>query len=502
MLVASVYDHRVKEMRFQIEEMLSQDANGAVFLAMDSATGKEVRLERFFPFGAGAGGLEGEELGAYSNAVESMKAIQHRSLLRVLDGGCDPVDGIPYLVTQGMDGLHLADFFSAGPITPIQGRELAESALEIMEIIEQRFGTGADWLVLKAEHVDVCNNGEFFRFAVDPMKWLGLKKSQGGVRELAILVENAMGWSGRVIAGSSVSRLSGWVRSAKAEKWNSAQALAALRGETIPVPAPTIASDLTVSSPQQVDSTVNEPAYSIPHQPFVVARPRSKKWPMIFGGLVAIGLIAFTLVQLLKVNPLETTVNAISNQKSMVSTSGEAIASSGGVTPQSTDDQRRIAIEKRAREMQENAVDNSSISESPKIVTKTPEVKKPEPEKPKVEEPEEEKPKVAKRDGDYKPEETELIAEQEGEEISVLGVIAKVQLSSSGKTLYVIFDIGNETVVRGRYMTTNGKEGMSVSELGVLEGTKVRITGRVMEEFGTKRCVIDLGSRTQIVEEP
>ena len=203
--MASVYDHRVKEMRFQIEEMLSQDANGAVFLAMDSVTGKEVRLERFFPFGAGAGGLEGEELGAYSNAVESMKAIQHRSLLRVLDGGCDPVDGIPYLVTQGMNGLHLADFFSEGPITPIQGRELAESALEIMEIIEQRFGTGADWLVLKAEHVDVCNNGEFFRFAVDPMKWLGLKKSQGGVRELAILVENAMGWSGRVIAGSSVS---------------------------------------------------------------------------------------------------------------------------------------------------------------------------------------------------------------------------------------------------------------------------------------------------------
>ncbi len=488
MLGTNVYDHAVRETRFQIEEMLSQDANGAVFLAIDSETGKEVRLERFFPFGAGASGLEGEELVAYKNAVESMKTIQHRSLVRVLDGDCDPVDGIPYLVMQGMEGLHLADFFSEGPITATQGRELAESALEIMRIIEQRFGTGADWLVMKAEHVDVCGNGEYFRFSVDPMKWLGLKKSQGGVKELANLVENAMGWSGRVIAGSPAGSLSGWVRSAKSEKWNSAEALAALRGEAMPVPTPTIVTQ------QQLVTLTTEPTNPMPQQPFIPVRSGGSKWLMVFGGLAMIGLISLVAVYFLHVKPAKIVANAVPNQKTdkLSGGMGKAKSASAEVASLSSEEQRLAAIEKRAREMQQDAGGAGTISKSPKVATK----------KPKEDPPEEEKPKVAKRDGDYKPEESELINQQEGEEISVLGVIAKVQLSSTGKTLYIVFDTENDSVVRGRYLTSNGKEGMSVSELGGLEGTKVRITGRVLEEFGTKRYVIDLSSRTQIVEDP
>ena len=90
--------------RFQIEEMVSQDANGAIFLATDSETGRVVLWQRFFPFGAGSGGLEGEERNSYQQGVELMKRLEHPALRRVIDGGCDPVDGIPYLISEARVG--------------------------------------------------------------------------------------------------------------------------------------------------------------------------------------------------------------------------------------------------------------------------------------------------------------------------------------------------------------------------------------------------------------
>ena len=133
--------------------MLSQDANGAMFLALDAETGKEVLLQRFFPFGVGSGGLGGSELESYNLALERMKSIEHRSLRRVLDGGCDPVDGIPFLIFEGREGVTLADFFSSGPINTEQGVVLVEYALKLMLEIEKLFGDKMDWLMMDASGV-------------------------------------------------------------------------------------------------------------------------------------------------------------------------------------------------------------------------------------------------------------------------------------------------------------------------------------------------------------
>lgn len=77
-----------------------------------------------------------------------------------------------------------------------------------------------------------------------------------------------------------------------------------------------------------------------------------------------------------------------------------------------------------------------------------------------------------------------------------------MRLSSSGKSLYIEFQGAGAATERacGRYLTSLGVEGMSVSELGGLEGKSVRIKGVVSKEFGTDRVIIDLKSRDQVME--
>ena len=90
--------------RYEIQEMLSQDAQGVVFLAVDRESGADVVLRRFFPFGPGGKGLMGEEREAYTAAVERLKGLAHPAMRTILEGGCDPVDGMPYLVTEWVEG--------------------------------------------------------------------------------------------------------------------------------------------------------------------------------------------------------------------------------------------------------------------------------------------------------------------------------------------------------------------------------------------------------------
>jgi hypothetical protein len=110
--------------------------------------------------------------------------------------------------------------------------------------------------------------------------------------------------------------------------------------------------------------------------------------------------------------------------------------------------------------------------------------------------------KVPKRTDDYAPAEEKAIREQVGEEITIKERVAKVRLSNTGKSLYIEFAGGGVASARacGRYRTNLGVEGMSVSELGGLEGKMVRIKGVVSVEFGTDRLILDLTSRDQVME--
>lgn len=472
--------------RFQIEEMLSQDANGAVFLAIDAETDKEVLLQRFFPFGAGSGGLEGEEQSSYRNAVALMKGLEHPALRRVLDGGCDPVDGIPFLVTEAREGVSLAEFFAAGPINAEQGRALAESALDLMLAIEQVFGQGADWLVLTADEVEVIGEGQGFRFTVDPMKWLGIKKGPGAIKELGVLVETALGWSGRIVAGSTAGLLSGWVRSTKTEVMGAQEAWNVLQGGAPP-------SRQVVQAPPTLAPALAAPAPPVYQAPLASAKSGSSTGLVILGCVLGVGAMAAVGVFFYNAQQAKTAaakpVAAGTKTPTVIVENGKAAAAAPAATVAdaadqglTVEDKMRAEIERKARELQ-----GISGKESSKKSTTA---KK-----------EKDKPASAKRDGDYQPQEWAEVKEQMSEEISVLGKVSKVRMSQSGKSVYIEFEGDAAKTVCGRYLTNLGKEGMSVSELGAIEGKTVRITGVVQEEFGTNRIVVNLITRDQVKEQ-
>lgn len=471
--------------RFQIEEMVSQDAHGAVFLAMDAQTGREVLLQRFFPFGAGEGGLEGDELGSYDQAILRMKELEHPQLRRVIGGGCDPVDGIPFMVTETRSAMSLSEFQAHEVLNAAQGRLLAESALELLIWLEQSFGQSADWLALHAGDVEVIGEVTSFRFCVDPMKWLGLRKGPGAVKELAALVEECMGWTGRVVTGSNAGMLSGWMRTAKTRELTPEEALIVLRGGQVPVNSPAPAMNTPVLA-APVAAAPTMPSY---HAPLVPARSGGQAVWYILGSLMAAGAMAVAGVLWYQSSHSAEKTNAVaanetkkpSKRKKKTAEAPAPVAAAPveeeKTLSQSEEQKLREQIERRALELQGgDAAKAANAKEAEK--------------------------KVPKRTDDYAPSEEKAIREQVGEEITIKERVAKVRLSNTGKSLYIEFAGGGVASARacGRYRTNLGVEGMSVSELGGLEGKMVRIKGVVSVEFGTDRLILDLTSRDQVME--
>jgi hypothetical protein len=143
----------------------------------------------------------------------------------------------------------------------------------------------------------------------------------------------------------------------------------------------------------------------------------------------------------------------------------------------------RAQIERRALEMQKQAAATTPANKIPPTVKPVTTGPKP--------------PKKAQ----YSPGEIEAISQQKGDDIAVVAIISKVKLSGTGKSLYLDFEGDAPVKVMGRYVTHLGEEGMSVSELGVLEGKRVRIQGKVVQEFGSNRWLIDIKTRAQITQE-
>lgn len=470
--------------------MLSQDTTGAVFLAMDSQSDVEVLLQRFFPFGAGEIGLEGDELTAYGQAVERMKLLHHSRLRRIIDGGCDPVDGMPFLVTEVRSNSTLRNYCSKAALTVPQGFAFVESALSLMLEMEKHFGQKADWLVMDADDIEVIGAAEDFRFNMDPMKWLGLRQGPGTIKELALLAEQAMGWSGKVYTGSQAGLFAGWLRTAKTRDLTPAQALDVLRGGASPQNSAAASSTIMPAAA----ATGTNAAAPAPVVPLASAKSSGTTGWLVFGG---IALVASIVVAVLMMNnpgspSAPPTVAAQTTAKPKVVTAAEnAKPTSSAIViaeekPRTVleEDKAREDIMRRALELQQQAAANSPRTTRP--ASPKPAANQPKPPK----------------KSEYMPGEVEAMALQLNEDVTVAAVISKVKLSSTGKSLYIEFDGGATVRIIGRYLTNLGAEGMSVSELGGLEGTRVRVTGKVQKEFGNNRLILDVPSRDKIVEAP
>lgn len=482
-MLISASNVAVHSSRFQIEEMVSQDANGAIFLATDSETGREVLLQRFFPFGAGSGGLEGEERDSYQQGVELMKRLEHPALRRVLDGGCDPVDGIPYLISEARVGVSLAEFFASGPLRVEQGRNLVEQALALVIQIESVFGVGADWLVFAADDIEVGGEGETFRFSVDPMKWLGLKKGQGVVKELAATAENALGWAGRIVAGSTMGTLQGWVRTVKAESLSAGQAWDVLQGAA--PPSKTLSTAGVTSNPTATAQIKLGQAAPVPFQsPLASAKSGNKALFVWLGSFLAIAALATAGVMLWqqkqKVSESVTSSDTKSKARESKKTTGAESSSKKAVEakPSSSEEQRRAAITQRALELQSGKnPESAAVSEAKQANEPV-------------------------RQGAYQPHEIAEFRKLIGSTVRVQGKLLRVARSNSGATIYIDFEVVGdpEVAVRGRYLTKLAKPEMTFDKLLPLMGRNIMLQGEVQVEQPTKRIVINIEAREQITE--
>jgi hypothetical protein len=199
--------------RFRIEDLISQDSASVVYLGVDEKTGEWAALRRFFLRSGGSVGIAEEDQAAFSEAIALLSEVQHPSLRRVLEGGLDEVDGVPYVATEWAEGLILRDILANEPLSPADGELLVRQGLDVAEHMESFFGVGAHWLKIHPDSVILKASGEgkMFTFSISLDRWMGIEHGEDGLHELANLVEEACGLKSAVAVGEG-GGLGEWVR--------------------------------------------------------------------------------------------------------------------------------------------------------------------------------------------------------------------------------------------------------------------------------------------------
>lgn len=219
--------------------MVTQDAAGVVYRARDRESGREVAVRRL-------NGVVGEMVpdAAVTTWIGGRLAaaarVKHDRLRAVVAGGCDPVDGVPYVVTEWADGRSLDDWLEGRQLTAAEAWPLLVAVLEISALHEEAFGEAGIWVELAAGSVVVAEEeaggGIWFR--------LCLAAVTGGAaptpKALGSFLEELLGWKGRAFTDQSGDGLGRWL------KWiggRGAGASAADALEALKKPAIMMASD-------------------------------------------------------------------------------------------------------------------------------------------------------------------------------------------------------------------------------------------------------------------
>lgn len=289
--------------RYEIQDILAQDESGVAFHAEDRKSKREVVLRRFFPFGVDGGGLEGEERTAYETAVRRLKKVSHPALRSVLDGGSDPVDGMPFLVTEWHEGEPLAERLKIRPLSPPSAKALADLALECCQILSDAFGEETVWIETDPRSVVLGgpDSDRKVTFWISSLRWLGGSDSGKGLQSIAEMIGTVTGWDPNSVPDQAGGGLGWWFKtlSQNPEIWNLEQAKKALHDgppvanptATVPVPHPTMLS----SGPQTIPASAGLPHY----QPST----RTVIWPWIVAGVLTTGALGFVAWQMTRKPP-------------------------------------------------------------------------------------------------------------------------------------------------------------------------------------------------------
>ena len=203
--------------RFEIQELASQNQDGVTFRALDKSTNQIVSLRRFFPFGQDEEGGEGfnqNDGAAFSSACQNLSKVEHPALRNTIFGDTDPVDGMPFLVTEWVEGESLADVLGNNTMDPTMIIGLVRQALDVCMTLSVTLGNEAVWIDTKLESIIVSNPSEnpTFSFRICPFKWLGTQSHTRDLTGIVSLVEALMGWNSKPVSDFAGLGLGGWLK--------------------------------------------------------------------------------------------------------------------------------------------------------------------------------------------------------------------------------------------------------------------------------------------------
>jgi hypothetical protein len=441
--------------RFQIEDILAQDHHGVVFSALDQETGRQVALRRFFPFGAEGGGLQTEEHAAYDIAVKRLSEVVHPCLRAVVSGGCDPIDGMPYLATEWVEGSTLGKLLLQGKLAQESVILLLNQALEVSELLSQVLADDEVWVETSPNAIVIGEGGSErgVTFWISPFRWLGTQDSRLGLTPLLELLESSMGWTGKKVSAKSGGGLGAW------HGWLMENAQTASLAQ----------------AREALVSVTSAKAIATKRLSMVKTKPKTS-WL----GLVSILLLVLTAIglgSLVYFQKLSTSITekiaAITNAMPLpgkypnsATNSLESAESEDEAQP--TD---LISIEKPALTAEEATAQDLLLKE------------------------------MQAKNGVFEPKDLNLIALNIGKSVKIEGQLVAIGASKTNKTGYLRFTTDlDPNFVEGKYAKTNATPGMADEDLRTLLGKRIRLSGIVEKSHLNKvvRVRISIPDRTAI----
>jgi hypothetical protein len=233
----------MKMSRYYIEDIVSQNKRGIIFRAHDNDRGHSVALRRFLPFGQDGSGLQEDEAAALQAAAQRLDALTHPGLRSIISSSVDPIDGIPFIVAEWIDGTPLETFLAGGTLDPLMVIEILKLALEVSLTLSEVLGEEAVWVETEIDSIFVSpkESNRGFVFWLSPFKWLGAEYGSRKLTAIFELGEQLTGWKGKLIGKQSGQGLGAWMKWLRTHPDASlAEALEVLEASTSSDPSPPI----------------------------------------------------------------------------------------------------------------------------------------------------------------------------------------------------------------------------------------------------------------------
>lgn len=269
--------------RYSIEDMMSQDYNGVVFRATNTKTGQTVAMRRFFPFGRGYGGLDADGRKAYEDSLDDLCSVRHESLAAVTGGGCDDVDGFPFIATEWIDGETLEVLHARATLGVDDVLKVLGATIDVSLWLSQTFGREALWVETESTAIMRRNSDKAhdYVFCISPYKWLGISNADNDLKALSGLASQLLHGVPHTNGDTKFSGLIHWIEWLRVTPKSTT--LSQARGKLSLLTQPATHAPIRRSAPPQPKA-----------KPFSPRRPKRPVRAMLWVNLfLALGTIAF-----------------------------------------------------------------------------------------------------------------------------------------------------------------------------------------------------------------